>query len=399
MTAPIDETAPPFDVADRIAAAVGGPVIVEDASFRVIGYSAFVGPMDRGRTEAILGRRMPEAWQEHLAETGSLDRLLTSTDVVDLHSGPWEAHRRLITAFRAGDRVLGVAWVAEADEPLGDGAAAALRRAVDEATPPLLRHLERVDAQEQHLSRLAATLLDGLPGAPAAADRLGLARDGRFVVLAAALDTDTSPSGAPAPADRVVEHLRRCLESFRRLGASTPRGDGALALVALAPEEADAAATRLGQDALRLAGNGSLRTLRVALSTVGAGLAALPRLRDEASSACAVASRGGAVVAYADVEAEVLVADLVATLPAGTGLRGIDRLREADRDRADADLERTLRAYLASCGSASATAEALGVHVTTVRHRLRRVTEVSGLRLDRPEVRTACELVLRLPAR
>ncbi|MFD0855022.1 hypothetical protein ACFQ07_22465, partial [Actinomadura adrarensis] len=51
--------ASPFDIADRIAEKVGGPVIIEDASFQVLGYSAFVGPMDRGRAEAILGRRIP----------------------------------------------------------------------------------------------------------------------------------------------------------------------------------------------------------------------------------------------------------------------------------------------------------------------------------------------------
>jgi DNA-binding PucR family transcriptional regulator len=58
-------------------------------------------------------------------------------------------------------------------------------------------------------------------------------------------------------------------------------------------------------------------------------------------------------------------------------------------------LERTLRAFLASCGSASATARDLGVHVTTVRHRLDRVATVSGLRLDSPDVRIACEVLLR----
>ncbi|WP_148575550.1 helix-turn-helix domain-containing protein [Nocardioides caldifontis] len=395
MTASIGETAPPFDVADRIAAAVGGPVIVEDASFRVLGYSAFVGPMDRGRVEAILGRRIPEAWFEHLTSTGSVERLRRSRDVVDLQDGPWEAHRRLITAFRADDRLLGFAWVAEGDEPLGDGAAAALRRAVDETTPVMLRHLERLDAEEEHRSRLAAALLDGLPGAPAAADRLGLERDGRFVVLAVAVPGGAT-GDAPAPAERVVEHLRRCLESFRRRGAATPRGDGALAVLALGPDEVEETAARLGQEVLRLAGAGPLRTMRVAASSVGTGLAALPRLRDEAGAAAVVAPGDGCFVSYRDVEAEALVADVVAALPPDLRLSGLDRLREADRG--NGELERTLRAFLATCGSASATAQELGVHVTTVRHRLDRIAAVSGLRLDRPEVRIACDLVLRRPS-
>ncbi|MEU8804203.1 helix-turn-helix domain-containing protein [Spirillospora sp. NPDC048819] len=394
-------TASPFDIADRIAEKVGGPVILEDSSFHVLGHSAFARPLDRGRAEAILGRRIPGVWLEHLVRTGSLDRLRGSADVVDLLDGPWEARRRLITAFRAGDRLLGFAWVAEGERPLGDGAGAVFRRAVDEETPALLDHLERLHAEEAHRSRLASTLLDGLPGAPAAADRLGFDRDGRFMVLSVA-----GPARPRARAEagesettRLLEHLRLCLDSFHHRWAVTSGGDGGLALVALRADESERTAARLGHEVLRLAGDGPLRTMRVAASSVGSGLAVLPLLRAEATAAIAVAGDDGAFVAYADVDAEVLVADVVATLPAGVRLSGLDRLRAADRGTGPGggDLERTLRAYLAACGSASAAARELGVHVTTVRHRLDRIAAVSGLRLDRPEVRIACDLVLRRP--
>ncbi|MEU5993452.1 helix-turn-helix domain-containing protein [Spirillospora sp. NPDC047418] len=401
MDAPIGEQtlAPPFDIADRIAAKAGGPVIIEDASFHVLGHSAFARPLDRGRAEAILGRRIPGVWLEHLVRTGSLDRLRGTADVVDLPDGPWEARRRLITAFRAGGRLLGFVWVAEGERPLGAGAAAAFRRAVDEETPALLRHLERLDAAEAHRARLTATLLDGLPGAPAAADRLGFDRDGRFMVLSAA--GGTASGGAESGGTRLLEHLRLCLDSFQHRWAVTAHGDGGLALVALRADESAKAAARLGHEVLRLAGDGPLRAMRVAASSVGAGLAVLPRLRAEATAAITVSGRDGAFVAYADVDAEVLVADVVATLPAGARLSGLDRLRAADGGGdpdgrpGGGELERTLRAYLAACGSASAAARELGVHVTTVRHRLTRITAVSGLRLDRPDVRIACDLLLR----
>lgn len=407
VSAPIDErpsgtSAPPFAIADRIAEQVGGPVIVEDSSFRVLGYSPFVGPMDRGRTEAILGRRIPDAWLAHLTRTGSLDRLRGTADVVDLPHGPWQAHRRLITAFRAGGRLLGFAWVAEGERVLGEEAAGVFRRAVDEATPTLLGHLQRLDAEEAYRSRLASAILDGLPGAPAAADRLGLDRDGRFAVLSVggpACASDVPDPDEPAGA-RVVEHLRLCLDSFRRRWAATPRGpSGGLAVVALRTGETDDTVAQLGQEVVRLAGEGPLRDLRVAASTVGTGLADLPRLRDEATAATLVSRKDGSFVAYADVEAEVLVADVVAALPVGVRLSGLERLREADRAGGPGagDLERTLRAFLATCGTASATARLLGVHVSTVRHRLDRIAAVSGLRLDRPEVRIACDLVLRRP--
>jgi hypothetical protein len=400
MTAPIDATpagpsglagtAVPFAIADVIAAAAGGPAIVEDPSFRVLGYSAFVGQMDRGRAEAILGRRIPLAWLEHLTATGSLATLRTSTDVVDLRDGPWEARRRLITAFRAGSRVLGFAWVAEGAQPLGADAAIALRRAVDDATPDLLRHLEQIDAAEEHAFREVSALLDGLPGAPAVADRLGLERGGRFVVLAV-----SSPGSDPdGRVPRLVEHLRLCLDSFRRQAALTPYAGGAAAVVALAADDAPEAGARLGNETLRLSGRGPLHPLRVAVSAVGTGIASIPRLRDQALAAAATLGREtGGCVTYDDVEAQVLVGRMVASLSPDAGLSGLDRLREADRG--SGVLERTLRAFLASCGSASAAARDLGVHVTTVRHRLDRVATVSGLRLDSPDVRIACEVLLR----
>lgn len=391
-------TSPPFDIADRIAATVNGPVIVEDPSFRVLGYSAFVGPMDRGRAEAILGRRIPTAWWEHLAATGSLTTLRTTGDVVDLADGPWEARRRLITAFRVGTRVLGFAWVAEGTVPLHADAVSLFRRAVDEATPELLRHLEQVDAAEEHAVREVTALIDGLPGAPAVADRLGLPRDGRFLVVSVAADDPgrRDEGGPDSRAARLVEHLRLCLESLRRRAVTTPYGGGAAAVVALSADDDDETTGRLGAEVVRLAGRGPLHPLRVGLSSTARGVASLPRLRDEAIAAAATIGRDtGGSVGYVEVEAEVVVTRVVDALEADLRLTGLDRLREVDRPTGE--LERTLRAYLSACGSAPAAARTLDVHVTTVRHRLDRITAVSGLRLDRPEVRVACELLLRRP--
>ncbi len=389
--------APPFDLADRIAAAVGGPVIVEDASFRVLGYSAFVGEMDRGRVEAILGRRIPPAWLDHLTATGSLATLRTTAAVVDLVDGPWEARRRLITAFRAGDRVLGFAWVAEGAAPLRPDAAEAFRRAVDDATPDLLRHLEQVDAAEEHAAREATVLLAGLPGARAVADRLGLAREARYAVLTArpAATPDEDVPESDARVARTVEHLRLCLQSLRRRAVTTPYAAGAAAVVALTTDDTAETTGRLAAEVVRLAGRGSLHPLRVAVSSVGRGVEQLPVLYEEAVAASSTLRGAGGSVAFPDVEAEVLVSQVVDGLAPTARLTGLDRLREADR--ASGDLERTLRAYLAAGGSAPAAARVLDVHVTTVRHRLDRVSTVSGLRLDHPDVRLACALLLRRP--
>jgi hypothetical protein len=384
-----------FDLADDIAAAVGGPVILEDASFQVLAYSAFVGEMDRGRTEAILGRRIPAEWREHLERTGSLQRLRAGADVVDLPDGPWQARRRLITAVRTGSRQLGVVWVAEGDRPLPPDAAQALRRAADSAAPQLLRYLEEVEAEADRRSRQVSALLDGRAPAVAAATGLGLAPAGRFAVLALrSLATEPSLEEAKS---RLQDHVNLCCQSFRRPPASAPAGTDVLVVVQVRADEDDGSPERLLQEMVRLTGSGAVAPVQGAASPVGQSIGALPRLRDQALAALAVLERDGRArsVTFEEVEPPVLVREVVGRLDASTRLRALERLREHD-SRTGGQLLETLRTYLDCTGSATQTAATLEVHVTTLRHRLRRIEQVSGLSLAEPAVRIACGLVLRL---
>jgi DNA-binding PucR family transcriptional regulator len=60
------------------------------------------------------------------------------------------------------------------------------------------------------------------------------------------------------------------------------------------------------------------------------------------------------------------------------------------------DLVSTLEVYLDSFGSAQRTAEALHLHVTSVRYRLSRLEELSGLSLEDPDTRLSIQVALRL---
>ncbi|MDN4616331.1 helix-turn-helix domain-containing protein [Leifsonia sp. F6_8S_P_1B] len=63
-----------------------------------------------------------------------------------------------------------------------------------------------------------------------------------------------------------------------------------------------------------------------------------------------------------------------------------------------ADLVRTLTAYLDSGGNYDRTAAALVIHRSTLRYRLRRIREVSGLELNDPDVRLNVHIALRARA-
>lgn len=75
----------------------------------------------------------------------------------------------------------------------------------------------------------------------------------------------------------------------------------------------------------------------------------------------------------------------------------IGRIEARDRrSGGDGSLLATLDAFLACGGRYQAAAERLGIHVTTLRYRLKRVTELFDLDLENPETRVALEVALRV---
>lgn len=120
------------------------------------------------------------------------------------------------------------------------------------------------------------------------------------------------------------------------------------------------------------------------------GVAGLPAALARAERAWrlgAALAGPGRLHRYADVE----------TYDALVGhLRGaeLDRLRDRTLAPLPAPLRETLTAYVRCGGSVARTAEVLYVHRNTVRYRLRRMEQFTGLDLRRPEDRLLCELVL-----
>jgi DNA-binding PucR family transcriptional regulator len=375
-----------FDLADYIAEAVGGPVIIEDSAFRVLGYSAYLGEADRGRTEAILGRRIPQEWLDHLQVSGALSRLVSSTAVVDVRDGPWEARRRLILVVHEHGRHLGVIWATEAETPLAHDAEEALLSAGRVAAPALHRHAESVAADADRRGRQVRAVLDGAASQVAVAE-LGLSVQDTTAVLAVSGADDHS---GPA----LLTHVGLCLDTLHQHAVATTFGSGVLVLARV---EDTARATRLAHELVRLAGHGSLAPVRVGVSTAARGLRAVPRLRDEAVSALAAPPGADAVVRFDEIEAQILVRSVLERSGPTIRLTGLDRLRAYDEHRGT-ELVASLGAYLDAACAVRPAAAVLGVHPTTLQYRLNRIGDLSGLDLGDPEVRLAVSLALRSPA-
>ncbi|GII55355.1 hypothetical protein Pth03_37440 [Planotetraspora thailandica] len=213
-----------------------------------------------------------------------------------------------------------------------------------------------------------------------------------YVVVTAAAARRGAAEG-PDPSvlgGQVVEELLD-----RRVVAASG-ADGSVAIVPLRGEQAHDLAERLRERSVLLAGG--LPGLRLSIGLSGAlqGAASIRGGVEEAGHARRLAdARGGAVVTSDEIYTHAL---LLATVPGEIRRSFAGRLLGPlfDYDRThQADLVRTLGAFLDSAGSWNACAERLHVHVNTVRYRIRRVEELTGKDLSSMRDRVDLFLALR----
>lgn len=392
-----------FGFANMLARAVKGAVTIEDGGSHVLAYSTLHGDeLDAPRREAILGRRVPVTYLAHLRERGIFTALHNTADVVHLDAdADIGLRRRLAIAVRANGELLGSLWAQEGRVPLGPAAEQALRDAAQVAAAHLVRAHSRGSTLQQHREDLLRNLLEDSTDVRMAADALGFDPDLPAAVIGIGLD---SPGGLPAD-----HHAYRRLDvlinaramAFRWHVASTLSG---VRMLSLLPEltgerlQVEHGIRRLASGIVSDAQQAGLR-VRVACGPVMASL-------DDAAPGTAAVDQillclarepaRGPVATYDDVRATVAVSKAVAALGPVSGLwDGPVRLL-VDHDAAHATAYvGTLRAWLDAQGDTAAAAAALSIHPNTVRYRMQRITELSGIRLGDPEERLIAALHLR----
>lgn len=392
-----------FGFANVLAKAVGGAVTIEDAASHVLAYSTLHDDeLDAPRREAILGRRVPETYLHHLRERGVLSALQTSSGVVELKAdASLGLRRRLAIAVRADTEVLGTLWALEGKVPLGLEAEKVLCDASQVASAHLLRAQSIGFTLQQHREDMLRQLLEDRVDVLIAADALGFDPDLPAAVMGITLD-----SRGALPADhhayRRLDELVNARAMAFRWHVSTALAGGRM--LALLPELTGDWATvelrirRLGMGMERDADQAGLR-VHVACGQV------VSTLRDAAVSMTSVDEilqclarepNRGPVASYEDVRASVLVDVAVSALaPLSRLWEGpVTRIVRYDAEHGT-DYGMTLRAWLDGFGDTGAVASALHVHRNTLRYRLQRIGELSGMRLDDPEERLMAALHLR----
>lgn len=391
----LDDGTPPDDgdagdlysLAQTIGLLTGGLVSIEDTASRVLAYSRSDSTVpDELRRLSILGWQGPADYLATLRGWGVFDRLRTGEDVVrvDEHA-ELGIRRRLAVGIHAGTRQLGTIWVQEGATPLADRAESVLVGAARVAAGHLIRRRSQQSPGARWSRDVVVGLLDGRVGPDLVAGTFGLDPADSAVVVAFAARS-AHEFGTTELVDLVSVHAA----TFRRGALTAPSGArvyavlpavGALdALRAMCAEVGAATERRTGA------------RVQAGIGSVAAGLAGVPASRADADRVLDAMAVDADVAAIGDLRAEILLdhaLHLLADLHDPTAAALLDHDAEHG-----SELARSVLAYLDALGDVRAAARRLTVHPNTLRYRLRRAAEVSGVALDDPSARTVHHLHL-----
>lgn len=395
-----DDTGPSsvHGLADAVAVMVGGSVVLYDRAHRVIAYSVQGHPIDKVRRDAILGRRTPDQWVRRFTVDRTAYETYSDPGRVVRVADYEEMRTRLRIAVHTGNEVIGEISVGEGSTPFGPHAEQALQRAARLAVPVMLRHRRAQDVEKTTRERTIMQLLrDGT--LPTAA--FGDAGEGRDVFLLG-FGLDAAPEQRTGPGDEIASERFGHFLSLH-LGAIDPASlvaqlDGVYWAVVPAGSATLERLTKSAHAAL-----GQLDRMGVhanaALGGRAVAAAEAPATKQTIEDLLAVAQAGGGTgrvmtpdTSWAEL---VLVGACRGVAESGKVAAGpIDALLEHDQ-RNDSDLVGTLAVFLDEFGSVSASASRLFLHPNTLRHRIQRISEVSGLDLNDSSQRLAAAILLR----
>ncbi|WP_344130200.1 helix-turn-helix domain-containing protein [Saccharopolyspora halophila] len=395
-----------FSLAQTVAAMTDGIVSIEDTASRVLAYSRSDDEVDELRRLSILGRQGPEAYLAMLREWGVYHRLRAGEDVVRLEERPdLGIRRRMAVGIHAGSQPLGSIWVQEGARPLSERSERALLGAARLAAVQLIRQRSEVGGEPRLRENLLAGLLDGRVDARSVADNIGADAERPAVVAVFTL----RPAGG---ADRSELELQRSemtglisvhASAYRRSALVTTIGSRVYVLLPELPERsAGSAALQLTKEIVTAAGQHLRARVQVGVGSAVSTLDDVVESRAEADRVLeALLHDGGTEVAtISDVRAQVVVSEILTMLQGNDRYRDsrLEVLHEHDAEHG-AELARSLLTYLEHFGEVRSASAALHVHPNTLRYRVRRAGDLTGIDLTSPTERLNTHLQLLLAKR
>ncbi|WP_369690141.1 PucR family transcriptional regulator [Nocardia inohanensis] len=382
-----------FGLARIVAQHAGGMVSIEDPRSHVLAYSASNEAADRLRIQSILGREGPREYLRVLRQRGVFDRLRQTDEVIDLPPHADIKHRLVVSIRQPSDgtptptTMLGAIWLQEGERPFKPGAAEVLRGASAIAARIISRSLAAPSTEALLIQRLFGAGR-GEIDIPATADTLRIPLTGPAAVIGfACLDSATARDHSA-----LGSTMRLHASAFRRDALATVIGDRAYVLLP-AYHSATAVAAWARQLVEQLEVMRAL-PLRAAIALPVTDLGAVAAARHEVDRVLN-GTTPQRVTTLADSRTAVLlgeILDLVASRPDLHDPR-LTVLFDYDREHA-ANFCASAEAYLREHGDVRSAATTLRIHPNTLRYRLRRVTDLTGIDLDDPADRLLLEIQL-----
>ncbi len=205
-----------FALADNLAYAVGGAVIIEDQMSRVLAYSDLQHGSDQVRLETILGRRIPDGVRALFEQRGVFVHLAASDEPLFVEGDPrLGLTGRMVVAVRAGRELLGSVWM-ECAEPVVGARHTALVDGSRTVALHLLRSRASADLERQVESELVIRFAGG-HGGPDGGGQPTRAAAG---TVPGDRDAGARPGGTACGA---AAHLRAGYDRFRLVEAGPKR--------------------------------------------------------------------------------------------------------------------------------------------------------------------------------
>jgi hypothetical protein len=383
---------------EGVAALLGGPIILEDANLNVLAYSAHGGHFDHGRDSTILGGRTPDEWVEFLESDGALDHLRSSGAALEVSGGPRNARRRLVVGLRDQHGFLGLLWLAEDQVKLGARERAMLERVAAPAASQVRDFHAQVRAQASAHSSTVRRLLEGELVSRSMVEAAGLRASGRYELIG--IRPQDGAGTIAADRARLVDAVEIYCRAYRWdaatclvgetcfvvVGSDVDAGDGSSPALKLARGLADNCRRAIGREVV------------VVVSDATESRSGLPGLTAQVEDCIELALRDPRLprlLVFRDRAERLAVHRAAVHLAVDPSLpeRGLAALDALDTG-SEGHYRRTLVAYLRHLGNVSRAAADLGVHVTTLRYRLHRLEEATGIQVDDVTTRLFYSLAL-----
>ncbi|NDK88166.1 PucR family transcriptional regulator [Gordonia desulfuricans] len=383
-----------FALANAAAAMLEGPVILDDENFQVLAFSNLDGPIDDIRRQSILHRRPPADFLEWCETTGLLPRIRQSARPVKV--SPDSGTDRLVIAIKAGSEILGYLWVSSPAQGLSDSAEDMLIEIARVAAIQILNERVNADIARRLKSDALQGSISGRGLPQALAGRLGVPIDGRYRLIAFAKDVS---DGDDQLSLLTVESLVSL--HFKALAPRSAVTHAGSVVYVLYPHPDSSGLERARQWAADIIGR-SDRQLRVALrAAIGEELDTLRDLTAAKASidrllALPSTRSDDRIICHEDSVPQTVIAELAEIFASRPHMLrgGVERLVHCDRERGS-DYLATLRIYLECNCDLTAAAKRLFVHRNTLKYRIGRIQEMTGLDFSDPDVRLVAELHTR----